>query len=93
MIFIITIADYQKENLKFVLKNSNSIIKLNTKGRSGYIFEYMYGNSIRINTKGKPINTKIKVVVDPNGNITTAFPKKKVVKIMGIAFLHGKIKG
>ncbi|MGF7044879.1 hypothetical protein M2142_001866, partial [Fusobacterium sp. PH5-29] len=64
-----------KKGIDNALKNSNSIIKPNTKGRSGYIFEYTYSNSIGINTKGKPINT-IKVVVDPNGNITTAFPKK-----------------
>ena len=57
------------------MKNSNSIIKPNTDGRSGYIFEYTYSNSIGATSKGKPINT-IKVVVDPIGNIITAFPKK-----------------
>ena len=64
-----------KKGIDRALRSSESIVKPNSAGREGYIFEYTYHSPIGINSKGKPINT-IKVVIDKSGNVITAFPKK-----------------
>lgn len=47
----------------------------NTAGRKGYIFEQTFDTPIGASSKGKPLYT-LKVVIDENGNVITAFPKK-----------------
>lgn len=64
-----------KKGIDETLTSPNSIIKPNTNGRGGYIFESSYDNPIGINGKGKELNT-LKVAIDKNGNVITAFPKK-----------------
>lgn len=44
--------------------------------RSGYNFEKTYDTPIGTSPDGKPLYT-LKVVIDENGNVITAFPKKK----------------
>ena len=69
-------ADFDiKNGINSTLKGDNFIIKSNTAGRDGYIFEQTFTNPIGINSKGKPLYT-IKVVIDEFGNVVTAFPKK-----------------
>lgn len=69
-------ADFDiKSAIDSTLKGDNFIAKANTGGRSGYIFEQTFKNSIGVNSKGKPIYT-LKVVIDDIGNVITAFPKK-----------------
>lgn len=69
-------ADFNiKQGINQALTSSKSVIKKNTNGRDGYIFEYTYPNSIGTDNKDKPINT-IKVVIDKDGNVVTAYPKK-----------------
>jgi hypothetical protein len=55
------------------LKSPNSVIKPNTEGRLGYIFEYTYPHQIGVNKRGTPRRT-LKVVIDETGRVTTAFP-------------------
>lgn len=57
------------------LKGDNFILKPNTNGRSGYIFEQTFSKPIGMSAKGKLLNT-LKVVIDDSGNVITAFPKK-----------------
>lgn len=64
-----------KNGIDSTLKGDNFIIKSNTAGRDGYIFEQTFTNPIGTNNKGKPLYT-IKVVIDEFGNVVTAFPKK-----------------
>ena len=69
-------ADFDiKNGIDSTLKGDNFIIKSNTAGRDGYIFEQTFTNPIGTNSKGKPLYT-IKVVIDGFGNVVTAFPKK-----------------
>ena len=69
-------ADYNiKNGINDALTSPDSVVKPNTAGRRGYIFEYTSPDPIGTNPKGKPINT-IKVVIDELGNVVTAFPKK-----------------
>ena len=69
-------ADFDiKSGIESTLKGDNFIVKPNTDGRSGYIFEQTFKDSIGVNTKGKPIST-LKVVIDEIGNVITAYPKK-----------------
>jgi len=69
-------ADYDiKGGIDDALKSPDSIVKPNTAGRDGYIFEHTYDNPIGVNPKGKPLDI-IKVVIDESGNVVTAFPKK-----------------
>ena len=69
-------ADFDiKNGIDSTLKGDNFIIKYNTAGRGGYIFEQTFTNPIGTNSKGKPLYT-IKVVIDEVGNVVTAFPKK-----------------
>ena len=69
-------ADFDiKNGIDSTLKGDNFIIKSNTAGRDGYIFEQTFTNPIGTNSKGKPLYT-IKVVIDEFGNVVTAFPKK-----------------
>lgn len=69
-------ADFDiKNGIDSTLKGDNFIIKSNTAGRDGYIFEQTFTNPIGTNSKGKPLYT-IKVVIDEFGNVVTVFPKK-----------------
>lgn len=63
-----------KSGINSTLKGNSSIVKPNTGGRNGYIFEKTFKNPIGTNSKGKPVNT-LKVVIDSKGNVITAFPK------------------
>jgi len=68
-------SDYDiLQGIDDTLTGSNSIVKPNTGGRSGFIFENTYSNPIGIGAKGKMLNT-LKVVIDESGNVVTAFPK------------------
>lgn len=51
------------------------LVKQNTSGREGYIFEQTFRQSIGIKANGRLVST-LKVVIDKNGNVITAFPKK-----------------
>lgn len=51
----------------------NGSFRPNTRGRPGTIFEYDFGGSIGTNIRGNA-TSRLRVVVDPNGNVTTAFP-------------------
>ncbi len=64
-----------KAGIDSTLKGDNFIVKPNTGGRSGYIFEQTFKDAIGVNSKGKPLYT-LKVVIDEGGNVITAFPKK-----------------
>ena len=69
-------ADFDiKAGIDSTLKGDNFIVKSNTGGRSGYIFEQTFKDAIGVNSKVKPIYT-LKVVIDESGNVITAFPKK-----------------
>ena len=69
-------ADFDiKAGIDSTLRGDNFIVKSNTGGRSGYIFEQTFKDAIGVNSKGKPIYT-LKVVIDESGNVITAFPKK-----------------
>lgn len=69
-------ADFDiKKGIDSTLKGDNFIIKSNTAGRDGYIFEQTFIDPIGTSNKGKPLYT-IKVVIDEYGNVVTAFPKK-----------------
>ncbi len=69
-------ADFDiKKGIDSTLKGDNFIIKSNTNGREGYIFEQTFTNPIGTSSNGKPLYT-IKVVIDEQGNVVTAFPKK-----------------
>lgn len=64
-----------KEAIDKTLKGDFSVIKPNTKGRDGFIFEQTFSNPIGKNKKGKPLYT-LKIVISSVGKIITAFPKK-----------------
>ena len=64
-----------RDGIDSTLKGENFIVKSNTGGRDGYIFEQTFTDPIGVNTKGKSLYT-IKVVIDADGNVITAFPKK-----------------
>lgn len=64
-----------KAGIDSTLRGNNSVIKPNTQGRSGYIFEQTFSYAIGKNSKGKDLYT-IKVVIDEYGNVVTAFPIK-----------------
>ncbi|MDC2864242.1 hypothetical protein [Bacillus sp. BP-3] len=56
------------------LKGIGVLVKPNTSGREGYIFEQTFRQPIGIKTNGRPINT-LKVVIEKKGNVITAFPE------------------
>lgn len=64
-----------KAGIDSTLRGNNFVIKPNTQGRSGYIFEQTFSYAIGKNSKGKDLYT-IKVVIDEYGNVVTAFPIK-----------------
>ncbi|CAN5918861.1 hypothetical protein BH11BAC7_BH11BAC7_35050 [soil metagenome] len=64
-----------KAGIKQSLKSDGSIIKPNTGGRPGYIFEKDFGKVIGNSKKGDPL-TIMKVVIDEAGNVITAYPYK-----------------
>ena len=64
-----------KDGINRTLKGDNFIVRPNTMGRSGYIFEQTFNNLIGIDKKGRSLST-IKVVIDEIGNVVTAFPIK-----------------
>ncbi len=47
--------------------------RLNTNDRPGTIFEHDFGSTIGTNV-GRSATSRLRVVVDPNGNVITAFP-------------------
>jgi hypothetical protein len=57
------------------LTGNNFIVRPNSSGRKGYIFEQTFNNPIGTSSKGKLLYT-LKVVIDDVGNVITAFPKK-----------------
>lgn len=63
-----------RQGISDTLSSPNSLIRPNSFGRSGYIFENTYENPIGINKFGSPINT-LKVVLGEDGSVITAFPK------------------
>lgn len=73
-------ADFNiKKAIDETLKDAKSIISPNTKGRTGYIVEKVYPEPIGTNPKGNPINT-LRVVLDENMNVRSAFPAKNTVE-------------
>ncbi|WP_139348617.1 hypothetical protein [Clostridium sp. Marseille-P2415] len=64
-----------KMGIDSTLKGDKFVLKPNTSGREGYIFEQTFSNPIGTNNNGKVLNT-LKVVIDKTGNVITAFPKK-----------------
>lgn len=69
-------ADFDiKKGIDSTLVEDNFIVKMNTGGRSGYIFEQKYNKPIGVSSKGKSLYT-LKVVIDEKGNVITAYPKK-----------------
>lgn len=69
-------ADFDiKDGIDSTLRGDNFVVGPNTAGREGYIFEQTFTNPIGTNSKGKPLYT-LKVVIDEDGNVITAFPKK-----------------
>ncbi len=64
-----------KQGIDDTLRSQDSVIKPNTQGRDGYIFEHTYDHPIGTSPKGAPLST-VKVVIDESGNVVTAFPKK-----------------
>lgn len=46
-----------KNGIDSTLKGDNFIVKSNTGGRDGYIFEQTFNEAIGVNTKGKPLYT------------------------------------
>lgn len=61
-----------KSGIDSTLKGDNFIIKSNTTGRDGYIFEQIFINPIGTNSKGKSLYT-MKVVIDVLENVVSAF--------------------
>lgn len=64
-----------KKGIKETLTN-DSIIKNNTKNREGYIFEKTYSYAIGVDSDGKKTLKTLRVVLDKNGYVKTAFPTK-----------------
>ena len=64
-----------KEGIDSTLRGDTFMVSPNTSGRERYIFEQTFVDSIGTNSKGKPLHT-LKVVIDEEGNIITAFPKR-----------------
>ena len=62
-----------RKGIDDTLRGSDTLILPNTGGRSGYIFIKKYSSPIGYNKRGKP-QYDLKVVLDENGNVTTAFP-------------------
>ena len=63
-----------RQGIDSTLKGDNFVLRSNTAGREGYIFEQTFANPIGTNNRGKPLYT-LKVVIDESGNVITAFPK------------------
>lgn len=69
-------ADFDiREGIDSTLRGDNFVVGPNTAGRERYIFEQTFSNTIGTSSSGKPLYT-LKVVIDENGNVITAFPKK-----------------
>ena len=64
-----------KAGIDSTLRGDNPTVNPNTNDRPGYIFLQTFSEPIGINSKGKPLYT-IKVVIDEDGNVITAFPQK-----------------
>jgi hypothetical protein len=64
-----------KTGIDSTLKGNKFVLKPNTSGREGCIFEQTFSNPIGTSNNGKALNT-LKVVIDKTGNLITAFPKK-----------------
>lgn len=64
-----------KAEIDKLLKGDDFILKPNTDGRSGWIFEKTFSNPIGTNPRGRLINT-LKVVINEFGEVVTAFPKR-----------------
>lgn len=63
-----------KNEIKSTLTGDNFILKPNSAGREGFIFEQTFTSPIGVNSKGSLLYT-LKVVIDESGNVITAFPK------------------
>lgn len=63
-----------KHGIDETLKNADSLIKPNTQGRPGYIFQKNYDQPIGYSGSGRPLYT-LKVVVNEAGEVITAYPK------------------
>ena len=61
-----------KSGIESTLKGDNFILKPNTNGRNGYIFEQTFSNPIGTNVNGKPLNT-LKAVIDENVKDASSF--------------------
>lgn len=57
------------------LQDSDSLMMPNTNGRDGWLLEKTFDDPIGTDNKGRDIHT-IRVVLEPDGFITTAFPVK-----------------
>ena len=78
-----TVTDKSKFNSNFdiktgidqTIKSPDAILKPNTANRSGYIFEKNFQSPIGVDPYGRDVNV-LKVVMNDNGKVITAFPKK-----------------
>ncbi len=61
-----------REGIDSTLKGNDSVIKPNTNGREGSIFEKTFSSSIGTSRNGKLLYT-LKVVLDLAGNVITAY--------------------
>jgi RHS repeat-associated protein len=64
-----------KQGIDDTLSGADSLIKPNSYGRDGYIFQKNYDSPIGVNKFNDPVST-LKVVLDEGGNVITAFPIK-----------------
>ena len=64
-----------RDGIDSTLTGDNSILKPNTNNRDGWIFEQTFSYSIGEDPRGRSLYT-LKVVIDPLGNVVTAFPKR-----------------
>lgn len=53
--------------------SQKGIFRPNTGGRAGSISEFDFGRVIGQNSSGVP-STRLRVVINPNGSVKTAFP-------------------
>lgn len=64
-----------RAGIDFVLKSPDARIRESTEGRRGFLFEEHYRTSIGISPEKKKLKT-LRVVIDEQGRVITAFPVK-----------------
>lgn len=69
-------ADFDiRQGIDDALTGDDSVVRENTGGRDGYIFEKTYDDPIGTNDDGSKVHT-IRVVIGEDGFVVTAFPVK-----------------